>query len=91
MEHLANWIEIPVKDMRRAQRFREKILKEELQTMDLGPVKYALFPAEDRFNYGTPALGEDSEPGQTGVAVYLNGGEDSDLLLSRVEPAVVPF
>ena len=85
MKHLANWIEIPVKDLARAQAFYQGILKEELQPMDLGPVKYALFPAEDRFNCGALAQGEGYEPSPQGVTVYLNGGEDLDAVLSRVE------
>ena len=87
MKHLANWIEIPVIDLSRAQTFYQKILQEELQSMDLGSVKYALFPAEDRFNCGALALGDGYVPSQQGVTVYLNGGEDLDVILARVEPA----
>ena len=55
MKHLSNWIEIPVRDMKRAQAFYEKVLQEKLQPMELGPVQYALFTVEDRFNCGALA------------------------------------
>ena len=79
MKHLSNWVEIPVTDMARATAFYEKVLQEMLQPMELGPVQYALFPAEDRFNCGALAQGEGYEPGPGGVTVYLDGGEDLDI------------
>ncbi len=87
MKHLSNWIEIPVKDMSRAKAFYEKVLQEKLQPMEMGPVQYALFPVEDRFNCGALAHGDGYEPATQGVTVYLDGGEDLDTRLARVAKA----
>jgi uncharacterized protein len=87
MKHLSNWIEIPVKDMTRATAFYQAVLQEQLQPMELGPVHYALFPSEDRFNCGALAQGEGYQPDTRGVTVYLDGGEDLDARLSRVQKA----
>ena len=87
MKHLSNWIEIPVRDMARARRFYERILQVELQPMDVGPVEYALFPSEDRYNCGALARGDGYEPGPGGVTVYLDGGGDLDGIVDRVAGA----
>ena len=87
MKHLVNWVEIPVSDMGRAKTFYQKILGTELQTMSLGRSEYALFPSEDRFNCGALAHGEGYVPGAGGVTVYLDGGDDLDVILSKVKPA----
>ena len=84
MHHLSNWIEIPVKDMKRAQTFYQGVLKVELAAMDLGPNRYALFPTEDRFNSGALAQGEGYEPSNQGVTVYFDGSEGIELILARV-------
>lgn len=87
MKHLLNWIEIPVKDMARAKAFYSTILGEQLNEMEMGPVKYALFPTEDRFNSGALAQGEFYTPSTDGPVLYLNGGKDLDTILSKVKMA----
>ena len=37
MKHLSNWIEIPVKDLKKARSFYEAVLEVELAEMALGP------------------------------------------------------
>ena len=87
MKHLINWVEIPVTDMKRATGFYRTILGIEFHLMDIGPIQYALFPSEDRFNCGALAQGEHYQPGNQGPVVYLDGGEDLDVILKRVTPA----
>jgi len=87
MNHLINWIEIPVTDMKRAIGFYSKILDVKLNEMEIGPVKYALFPASDRFNNGALALGEYYIPSADGVTIYLDGGNDLDRILLKVKAA----
>ncbi len=88
MKHLSNWIEIPVRDMDRARAFYKKVLKEDLPpVMELAGSQYSLFPAEDRFNCGALAKGENYVPSAEGITVYLDGGEDLDGFLSRVKKA----
>ena len=87
MKHLINWVEIPVTDMNRASAFYGNILGAELHRMELGPVTYAMFPAEDRFNTGALAMGEYYKPSADGLTVYLDGGEDLNNILSKVNDA----
>lgn len=87
MDHLINWVEIPVGDMDRAVRFYETILAVRLQRMTMGPVEYAMFPVKDRFNCGALAMGANYKPGPGGPVIYLDGGSDLDLILSKVAAA----
>jgi uncharacterized protein len=87
MKHLINWIEIPVSDMKRAVAFYLKILGVKFNEMELGPVKYALFPSDDKFNCGALAQGDYYKPSPDGVVIYLDGGKDLNDILSRVNSA----
>jgi predicted enzyme related to lactoylglutathione lyase len=87
MKHLVNWIEIPAKDIARAKRFYSAILGVEFHDMDVGPIKYAIFPAEDRHNCGALAQGDNYVPGSSGPTIYLDGGKDLDTVLTKVEKA----
>lgn len=87
MEHLTNWVEIPVADMKRAIGFYSEILGAELQPMEIGAVGYALFPCKDQYNCGALASGEYYTPSADGVVIYLNGGNDLNLILNKVNNA----
>ncbi len=83
MEHLINWVEIPVADMNRAAAFYGKILGIEFHRMAIGPLEYALFPAQDRFNCGALVRGENYKPGTQGPVIYLDGGQDLNAILKE--------
>jgi len=89
MAHAINWFEIPVTDFARAKKFYETIFGTEIQTMEAMGMTMAFFPAD--FNNGEIGGGivkaDGYEPSQTGSLVYLNGGEDLNHMLSKVETA----
>jgi uncharacterized protein len=87
MKHLINWVEIPVTNMPRASRFYAEILGIKFIEMEIGPVKYGLFPTEDRLNCGALAQGEYYKPSADGVTIYLDGGSDLSNILSKVQSA----
>ena len=89
MAHAINWFEIPAKDIGRAKTFYETILGVLLQTFDGMGMKSAFFPAdmENGSVGGCLVEGEGYEPSATGSLVYLNGGDDLNTVLSRVEGA----
>jgi len=87
VEHLLNWIEIPVADMKRAVSFYGEILEIELNPFAMGPIEYALFPVNDQYNCGALAKGDGYLPGIQGPVVYLNGGNDLRDVLDRVTDA----
>ena len=87
MEHLVNWVEIPVSNMKRAVSFYGELLGLELHEMQLGPNEYALFSVKDRYNTGGLVKGDGYKPSTEGTVVYLNGGNDLSKLLGRVKKA----
>ncbi len=87
MDHLSNWIEIPVLDMERAKKFYSELLDVGLNEMRMGENDYALFDVKDRFNTGCLVKGDGYVPSALGVVVYLNGGDDLSAALSRVTKA----
>jgi predicted enzyme related to lactoylglutathione lyase len=88
MAHAINWFEIPVKDFTRAVSFYEAMLDIKLM-LPFPDMKYAMFPADMQKGEIGGGLVEEKgyEPSQTGALVYLNGGDDLAIPLSRVEAA----
>ena len=88
MKNAVNWFEIPAKDFERAKSFYENVLdvKMEIQSMEEMGMKMAFFPANWETGIGGGiAYGQGYEPSDKGSLVYLNGGEDLSVPLSRVE------
>lgn len=87
MDHLVNWVEIPVTNMKRAVGFYGALLEIGLDRMKLGPNEYAIFAVQDKFNTGALVQGDGYVPGMEGTVVYLNGGKDLAKVLARVKRA----
>jgi predicted enzyme related to lactoylglutathione lyase len=89
MKNAVNWFEIPAKDFDRAKKFYETVLGAKTQVMEAMGMKSAFLPA-DLQNGGVGGCiiqGNGYEPSQQGSLVYLNGGDDLSVPLSRVEAA----
>jgi uncharacterized protein len=88
MKNAINWFEIPVKNFDTAKTFYETILGAPMQTMEAMGMKSAFFPADLQNGIGGCIIeGKGYEPSGTGTLVYLNGGEDLSVALSKVESA----
>ncbi|WP_109829842.1 VOC family protein [Reichenbachiella versicolor] len=88
MTNAINWFEIPVIDFERAKTFYETVLGAKMMPFDMGGMKSAFFPADLENGIGGCILkSEGFEPSTTGTLVYLNGGDDLQIPLSRVEEA----
>lgn len=89
MPSALNWFEIPASNFKRAKDFYEKILDSAMQPMEAMGMKSAFFPAdmENGSIGGCIIEGKGYEPGNKGSLVYLNGGDDLSVILSRVEAA----
>ncbi len=91
MKNAINWFEIPATDFERAKRFYEEVLQTEMPVMEMETPKalYAFFPfdMENGGIGGGIVKGPDYQPAQMGSLIYLNGGNDLSLPLSRVEKA----
>lgn len=86
MAHALNWFEIPVTDMARAKKFYSAILDSEL-TLVPGMDDYYLLPSGQGEVGGAVGVVNGTTPGSGGVIVYLNGGDDLNTILNRVEGA----
>lgn len=88
MTNAINWFEIPVTDFTRAKKFYETILGAEIMEMPFPNGRYGMLPADMQNGVGGGlAQGEGFEPSDKGTIVYLNGGDDLNVSLSRVEQA----
>lgn len=88
MANAINWFEIPAKDFERAKSFYETVLNIKMM-MPFPEMKYAMFPADMQHGEIGGGLIEDKgwEPVHGGVLIYLNGGDDLSVPLSKVEDA----
>ena len=81
-----SWFEIPAIDIARARKFYETIFEVELEFMDLGVLKMAVFP---HGNIGGAVVQhpEFYLPSDKGILAYLNADPDLDVVLARVKAA----
>ena len=89
MANAINWFEIPATDFSRAKKFYETMLGIEIMEMPFPEGKYGMFPADMQNGQvgGGLVQADGFNPSQDGPVVYLNGGEDLSVPLSRVETA----
>jgi hypothetical protein len=72
--HIANWFEIPVKDLDRAVTFYEKVFDVKLSREDMAGMKMAMFPFAQDTPGAAGALikGKSYEPSHAGTVVYFS-------------------
>jgi predicted enzyme related to lactoylglutathione lyase len=87
MANALNWFEIPASDHERAVKFYSQVLGRELQPMEMGDIKMAFINSDEDGVGGAICCGEGYKPSAEGTLVYLNGGDDLSVPLSRVEKA----
>lgn len=89
MKNSINWFEIPVKNFTRAKAFYSTIFDAEIDEMPHPTLKYAMLPFDmEKGGIGGGIVqGEGYEPSQAGPLLYLNGGDDLSIPLSKVEKA----
>lgn len=89
MYPVAVWFELPTTDLARAETFYRAVLGHPLrrETSPDGSLEMSIFDPPDAEFKGALVKGEHFTPGMSGALVYLNGGDDLALPLSRVEAA----
>lgn len=87
MKNAINWFEIPVKNFDKAKKFYETIFDIDMHLMEAMGMKSAFFPAKMETGGigGCIIQGEGYESSPKGSLVYLNGGDDLSVPLSKVE------
>ena len=86
MKNTINWFEIPVKDFGRAQKFYSKILGISVREEKLADIQMGVFENDSEGINGAIVKGQWYEPSDKGSLIYLNGGDDLNGVLSKVEP-----
>ena len=87
LKNSLNWFEIPVKDFERAKKFYSTIYDYEMPSTVMGETTLGFLLVEQGGIGGAIAMGPGYEPSGSGTLVYLNGGEDLQIVLDRVEAA----
>lgn len=83
-----NWIEIPVTDLQRAQRFYSAIFDYEMPTQPMGKLMMGFLPSRMGEGVGGAVVfGDGYVPSHDGPKVYLNGGDDLQQVLDRIPGA----
>jgi uncharacterized protein len=86
MDNAINWFEIPANDFDRAVKFYSNIMDVEMQVSDANGMPYAMFPVQEGVGGGI-VKHEGFTPSDKGPLVYLNGGDDLNTVLAKVEGA----
>jgi hypothetical protein len=89
MVNSLNWFEIPATDFARAKAFYATVLDAQIHDDPNPNMQYAYLPSDPQKGGfgGAIASGENFVPAMTGTTIYLDGGNDLSVPLSRVESA----
>jgi predicted enzyme related to lactoylglutathione lyase len=85
MQNLVNFFEIPATDFKRAVAFYSGVLDVEINETEMFGAKMGFLPTDGENVSGAIVEGEDYSPSMSGVTVYLNGGDDLQQALGKVE------
>ncbi|MEZ4970259.1 MAG: VOC family protein [Flavobacteriaceae bacterium] len=77
--------EIPATDISRAINFYKEILGVDIEKLAFPDMEMGLFPYQDQMVTGVIIKGEDYEPSANGVTIYLNGGDNLQTMLDKIE------
>ena len=84
MNSLVSIFEIPANDMPRAIGFYENILGVAIEEMAYSGTEMGLLPYENQMVTGVIIKGEGYQPSANGVLLYLNGGDNLQVVLDKV-------
>lgn len=84
-----NWVEIPVADFERAKAFYQQLFDYEMIESQVQETRMGFLPYRQEPERVGAAIcqGEGYTPSSDGALVYLNGGDDLQQVLDRVEEA----
>lgn len=88
MKNAINWFAIPATDFNRAVKFYNDIFNFKMEIMKMGDHDLAFFPIDEGGVGGhISKASEDFKPSEKGLTIYLNGGDNLQEVLDRVEKA----
>ena len=85
MESYLSIFEIPATDMSRAVQFYQTILDVDIEQIEMPEMEIGVLPYEGQMVTGVIMKGEGFKPSADGVTIYLNGGDNLQVILDRVQ------
>ncbi len=85
MKSFISIFEIPSVEFSRAVTFYQSILGIKIEEIDMQGTQMGLFPSEGQMVSGIIVKGEGYQPSADGVVIYLNGGDNLQVILDKVE------
>ena len=85
MKSFISIFEIPATDISRAVDFYQAILTINIEKMEFPEMQMGIFPYEEQMVTGVIVKAQGYHPSSNGVTLYLNGGNDLQIILDRVE------
>ncbi|MFY0598249.1 MAG: VOC family protein [Cyclobacteriaceae bacterium] len=85
MKSFISIFEIPATEFPRSVKFYQAILDINITEIDMQGMQMGLFPSEGQKVSGVIIKGEGYEPSANGVVIYLNGGDNLQAILDKVE------
>lgn len=85
MNSFISIFEIPATDISRAINFYQNVLNVSIERMEFPGMEMGLFPYEKQMVTGVIMKGEGYEPSASGITIYLNGGDNLQPILDKVE------
>lgn len=86
IKNYVNWFEIPVLDLKRAMTFYNNMYDIKMEMTELNKYAMAFFPTSDGVG-GALVKGPGCIPSETGSLIYLNGGDNLQILLTKIQSA----
>ncbi len=77
--------EIPATDISRAIDFYQAILDIKIEKMDMPEMQIGILPYEGQMVTGVIIKADGYKPSANGVTIYLNGGDNLQVILDKVE------
>ena len=86
MKNLISIVEIPADSFARAVAFYQSVLDVKIEAIDMQGTQMGLFQADEGTVNVALVSGNDYKPADQGTLAYLNGGDDLQTVLDKVEP-----
>lgn len=85
VKNLISIVEIPTTDFSRAVLFYQGILGIVIEEVDLYGIQMGVFPGDGETVNVVLVKGDEYKPTTDGTVVYLNGGDDLQIVLDKIE------
>jgi uncharacterized protein len=85
MNSYISMFEIPATDISRAIKFYQAILDIKIEKMDVEGMQMGILPYEGQLVTGVIIKADGYKPSADGVTIYLNGGDNLQIILDKVE------